>query len=134
MTAVPPRPKRSLFALLVDLPGLFMDLVRGEIEQLKHELATRIAQAGVGIGLLAGAATILLFALGAFVTAAILGLAEVLPAWAAALIVGGALVVLAAIIVAIGVASLKRGSAGPADTIDSIKQDVRAIKGIGKQD
>ncbi|NYF09190.1 sterol desaturase/sphingolipid hydroxylase (fatty acid hydroxylase superfamily) [Leifsonia sp. AK011] len=134
MTGVPPRPKRSLFSLIADLPGYFMDLVRGEIEQLKKELVTRLAQAGIGIGLLVAAATVLFLALAVFITAAILGLSEVLPPWASALIVGGGLLVIAAILVAIGVASLKRGSQGPTESIDSIKKDVRAIQGIGKRD
>ena len=134
MTGVPPRPKRSLFSLIADLPGYFMDLVRSEIEQLKKELVTRLAQAGIGIGLLLAAATVLFFALAVFITAAILGLSEVLAPWAAALIVGGGLLVIAAILVAIGLASLKRGSQGPTESIDSIKKDVRAIQGIGKRD
>lgn len=132
MTGVPPRPKRSLFSLIGDLPGLLMDLVRGEIEQLKRELIAKAAQAGVGIGLLVGAAAVLFFALGVFIAAAILGLALVLPAWAAALIVGGALVLIAAILVLIGIASLKSSSKGPEESIDSIKKDVRVIKGIGR--
>ncbi len=134
MSGVPPRPKRSLFALIGDLPGLLADLVRGEIEQLKRELIAKAAQAGIGIGLLVAAASILFFAVGAFIAAAILGLAEVLPAWAAALIVGGALVLIAAILVAVGVSQIKRGSTGPTDSIDSIKKDVHVIKGIGKGD
>jgi hypothetical protein len=133
MASVPPR-KRSLFSLIADLPGFFMDLVRSEIEQLKQELIHRLAQAGIGIGLLAAAATVLFFSLAVFITAAILGLSEVLAPWAAALIVGGALLVIAGILVAIGMASLKRGSKGPADSIDSIKQDVRAIQGVGRED
>lgn len=132
MTGVPPRPKRSLFSLIGDLPGLLMDLVRGEIEQLKRELIGKVAQAGIGIGLLAGAATFLFFALAVFIAAAVLGLAQVLPAWAAALIIGGALVVIAAILALIGVASIKSGATGPTDSIDSIKKDVRVIKGIGR--
>ena len=111
-----------------------MDLVRSEIEQLKKELVTRLAQAGIGIGLLAAAATILFFVLAVFITAAILGLSEVLAPWLAALIVGGALLVIAAILAAIGLASLKRGSQGPTESIDSIKKDVHAIQGIGKRD
>lgn len=109
-----------------------MDLVRGEIEQFKQELIAKAAQAGVGIGLLVGAGMFLFFALGTFIAAAVLGLAQVLPAWASALIVGGALVVIAAILVLIGVASLKSGAKGPTDSIDSIKKDVRVIKGIGR--
>lgn len=132
MTGTPPRPKRSLFSLIGDLPGLLMDLVRGEIEHLKQELIQKAAQAGIGIGLLVGAATFLFFALGVFITAAVLGLAVVLPAWAAALIVGGALLLIAVVLVLIGVASLKKGARGPEESIDSIKRDVRVIKGIGR--
>ena len=40
-----------------------MDLVRSEIEQLKHELIQRLAQAGIGIGLLLAAVTVLFLAL-----------------------------------------------------------------------
>ncbi|MDO7883567.1 phage holin family protein [Salinibacterium soli] len=132
MTQVPPRPKRSLFTLIGDLPRLLTDLIRGEIEQLKRELIAKAAAAGIGIGLLAVAATFLFFALGVFIAAAILGIATVLPAWAAALIVGGALLVIAIVLVLIGVASLKRSGGGPEETIDSIKKDVRVIKGIGR--
>lgn len=134
MTGVPPRPKRSLLSLLGDLPGYFMELVRSEIEQLKQELIRRATQAGVGIGLIVAALTILFLALGTFTAAAVLGLAEVLPAWAAALIVGGALLLLGGILTAIGVSQIKRGSQGPHDSIDSIKQDVRVIKGIEEED
>ncbi|MGX5681859.1 phage holin family protein [Schumannella luteola] len=132
MTQVPPRPKRSLFTLIGDLPRLLTDLIRGEIEQLKRELIAKAAAAGIGIGLLAAAATFLFFALGVFIAAAILGIATALPAWAAALIVGGALLVIAVILVLIGVASLKKSGGGPEETIDSIKKDVRVIKGIGR--
>lgn len=132
MTQVPPRPKRSLITLIGDLPRLLMDLVRGEIEQLKRELIAKAAAAGIGIGLLAAAATFLFFALGVFIAAAILGIATVLPAWAAALIVGGGLLVIAVILVLIGLASLKKSGGGPEETIDSVKKDVRVIKGIGR--
>lgn len=132
MTGVPPRPKRSLFSLIGDLPRLFTDLIRGEIEQLKKELMAKAAQAGIGIGLIAAAAAFLFFALGVFIAAAILGLSVALPAWAAALIVGGVLVLIAAVLVLIGVASLKKSGGGPEESIDSIKKDVRVIKGIGR--
>ena len=60
-----------------------------------------------------------------------LGLAEVLPAWAAALIVGGALLLLAGILVAVGIAQLKRGlPPTPTDTIESINEDVRIVRGV----
>ncbi|MDH6182249.1 membrane protein implicated in regulation of membrane protease activity [Microbacteriaceae bacterium SG_E_30_P1] len=134
MSGVPPRPKRSLFALIADLPGYLVDLLRAELDQLKKELAQRAAQAGIGIGFLVGAGLFLFFALAAFITAAILGLGEVLPAWAAALIVAGALLVIAGILVAIGIASLKKGAQGPKNTVESIKKDVSVIQGTGRRD
>ncbi len=128
------KPRRSLFALIGDIPRLLTDLVRGEIEALQKELIDKVKHAGVGIGLLVGAASLAFFALGVFVAAAVLGLAVVLPAWAAALIVAGTLLLIAGILVAIGVQQIKEGTPPtPTKTIDSIKQDVRVISGTGKR-
>jgi len=125
-------PKRSLISLITDLPGLFGDLVRGEIESLKAELVEKLKHAGIGIGMLAVAGVFAFFATGVFTAAGILGLAEVLPAWASALIVGGALLVITAILAVIGVSQVKRGTPPTPDkTITSIKKDVDVIKGIG---
>lgn len=127
--------KRSIFRLIGDLPGYIVDLVKSELEQLKSEIVGKLKAAGIGIGLLVGASAFLFFALGVFTAAAILGLATVLPAWAAALIVGGALVVIAVILVLIGISLLKKGvPPTPETTIESVKQDVNAIKGTGKRD
>lgn len=128
-------PKRSLFTLIGDIPRLLMDLVRRELEGLQKELTDKLKRAGVGIGLIAVAGSFAFFALGVFVAAAIIGLAQVLPAWAAALIVGGALIVIAGILIAVGVSQIKSSTpATPTNTISSIKQDVRVIKGTGKRD
>lgn len=125
--------KRSLFSLIGDIPGLLSQLVRNEIEQLKQELISSAKHAGVGLGLLVAAGLFLFFALGVFVAAAILGLAVVLPAWAAALIVGGAILLLGVLLILIGVTQLKKGNPTPTETIKSVQEDVNAIKGIGKR-
>jgi len=136
MTGVPePAPRRGLFKLIADIPSLLMDLVRGEIESFKQELIGKLKLAGVGIGLLVGAATFAFFAVLVLIAAAVLGLATVLPAWASALIIGGGILVIAVILALIGISSLKKGvPPAPTETIKSIKKDVRAIKGIGKRD
>ena len=127
--------KRSIFRLIGDLPGYVVDLVKSELEQLKNEIVGKLKAAGIGIGLIVAALAFLFFALGVFTAAAILGLATVLPAWAAALIVGGVLVLIAVILVLIGIALLKRGvPPTPTETIESVKNDVSALKGTGKRD
>jgi len=127
--------KRSLFRLIGDLPGQLIDLVKGELESLKNEIVGKLKSLGIGIALLLVAVGFLFFMLATLVAAAVLGLAVVLPGWAAALIVAGALLIIAAIIGLIGVNKLKNGvPPAPTETIKSIQQDVKAIKGTGKRD
>ncbi|EPR75038.1 hypothetical protein ADILRU_2575 [Leifsonia rubra CMS 76R] len=127
-------PKRSLAALIADVPRLLGELVRGEIESLKGEVVSKLKNAGIGIGLFVGAAFIALFTIMVLIAAAILGLAVVLPGWAAALIVAGVLLIITAILVMMGLTMVKKGTPPtPNDTIESIKSDVRAIKGTRKR-
>lgn len=123
-------PRRSLFTLIGSLPTLLIELVRNELESLKTEIAGKLKSAGIGIGLLAGAAFFALFALMVLIAAAVLGLATVLPSWAAALIVGGVILLIAVVLALAGIGALKKGvPPAPTDTIESIKKDVRTIKG-----
>jgi peptidoglycan/LPS O-acetylase OafA/YrhL len=137
VSAVPPeaRPrKRSVFALLGDVPTLVTDLVHREIELLKVELITKLKALGAGAGVLLGAVIVLGFMVGVLLTAAVLALSLVLPGWAAALIVAGALLIVAAVLGLIGWRILKGGIPPvPTESIDSLRRDLRAIKGIGKR-
>jgi hypothetical protein len=127
--------KRSVFRLIGDLPGLLMELIRGELDSLKQEIAGKLKAAGIGIGLLAGAAFFAFFLICVLITAAILGIAEALPAWLAALIVAAALLIITAVLALLGINKLKAGvPPAPTETVKSIKKDVNAIKGTGKRD
>ena len=124
-------PKRSLLRLIVDLPGLLIDQIRNEFELLKQEIVGKLKYAGIGIGFLVVAGCFGFFAIGVLITAATLSLAEVLPGWAAALIVAGALLIITVIFVGIGLQQLQRGTPpAPTETIASVKKDINAIKGI----
>ncbi|WP_158867556.1 phage holin family protein [Leifsonia sp. AG29] len=126
---------RSLGQLVSDLPRLVAELAKAELAHLKQEFAEKAKYAGIGIGLFAAAAFLLFFAFGVLIAAAVLGLAIVLPAWAAALIVFGVLVVIAVVLALVGRSSLKRvDGVAPSKTIDSIKEDADALKGLGKYD
>jgi len=127
------RARRSLVSLLGELPTLIIALLKDEIENLKRELTARLAKLGIGVGLFVVAALLAFFALATLIAAAVLGLATVLPAWLAALIVAGALLLLAVILVLAGVSSIKKGMPiVPEDAITSIKKDINTVKGLGQ--
>lgn len=133
MTDERPTRRRSLFGLIGDVPRLITDLARAEIDSLKREILGKLAAAAVGLGLLAAASALLFYMLGTLVAAAVLGIGQALPLWLAALIVAGGLLLIAAGLGLWGVLALKHGvPPTPDSTIDSIKKDVRVIKGIGK--
>jgi hypothetical protein len=132
-TPVAPR-KKSLFALIADIPTLVTDLVSREIELVKTELIAKIKALGIGAGFIAAALLVLLGMLGVLLTAAILALSQIMPGWLAALLVAGVLLILAVILGLIGYRILMKGVPPvPTESIDSIKRDIRAIKGIGKR-
>ncbi|QDZ15605.1 phage holin family protein [Humibacter ginsenosidimutans] len=127
------RDRRSLIQLIKDLPGLIVALLKAELAQLKAELVHKATNAGIGIGMFVVAAMLLFFMLGVLVTAAIAGIAVALPVWLSALIVAAGLLVLIAVLVLIGIRMFKRAGQ-PLKTVDSVKQDVNAVKGLGDYD
>jgi tetrahydromethanopterin S-methyltransferase subunit C len=103
-------------------------LVRNDAEMAREEIATKAKQMGVGAGLFGAAGMLALVSLGALTAAAILGLAILLPAWAAALIVAVLWAVVAALIALSGKRSLAAGTPPvPSDTAQAAKRDVRAL-------
>jgi tetrahydromethanopterin S-methyltransferase subunit C len=126
--------KRSLIELITSIPTLVADLVTREIDLLKAEMLAKVKALGIGAGLIAGALIILLGTLGVLLTAAILALSQVMPGWLAALLVAAVLLIIAVILGLIGYRVLKKGIPPvPTESIDSLKRDYRAIKGIGKR-
>ncbi|CAM3718167.1 phage holin family protein [Isoptericola cucumis] len=102
-------------------------LVRAEIALAKAEAAEKAKRSAIGIGLIAAAVVIVLYAVGVLIWAGIIGLAEAWPLWLSALVVGVFLVLVAGIAVAIAVSQLKRVAQRP-ETVDRVKEDVDTIK------
>jgi putative superfamily III holin-X len=104
-------------------------LVRDELRQAKAELSEKGRHAGVGIGLFGGAAVMVHYAVGALLFALGLGLAEVMPGWAAALVVAAVLLVIAGIEALAGRVQLKRSTPlVPDQTIESVRADIDTVK------
>ena len=104
-------------------------LVRAEIDLAKAELAQKARASAIGIGLFLGAGLLAFFAFAVLVATAILGLAEAVPAWLAALIIGVALLLITALLGFLGVRSFKSGMPPtPERATANVKQDVEAIK------
>ena len=121
---------QTLGALVHQLSQQIPELVRSEIRLAQAEVAEKGKRAGVGIGMFSVAGLLAFFALGALVTTAILGLALVVDAWLAALLV--ALVLLAAAAVAGLVGKNKVAEATPAAperAIHGLKEDIATVKG-----
>ncbi|GEN80314.1 phage holin family protein [Actinotalea fermentans] len=111
-------------------------LIRDEINLAKAEMAEKAKNAGVGIGLFAGVGVLAFWATGVLIATIILGIAEGLPAWLASLIVFVLILAVAALLVALGIKSVKKGTPPvPERAAASIKADVEAVReGLAKDD
>ena len=104
-------------------------LISQELNLAKLELGAKAKSAGTGAGVLAGAAVLGYFAVMVLLAAAVLGLAHAVPDWAAALIVAGVLLLIAAVLALLGKRRLTKAlPPAPEKTIASTKADVAAVK------
>ena len=85
-------------------------LARLELELASFELRRKAAALGGGVALLAAGAVLGLFAVGFLLATAAAGLATALPTWLALLVVGGSLVLTAAVAALLGASLLRRGT------------------------
>lgn len=104
-------------------------LVRDEIRLARAEMTQKAKAAGVGAGLFGGAGVFAVYGFGVLVAAAVIGLSIVVSPWAAALIVAGALFVLAAVAALMGKKEFRRaGPPLPTEAVQSTKEDVDELK------
>jgi len=126
--ATPPSAK-STADLVREVTELVPRLVQEEMALAKAELTEKGKHAGVGAGLFGSGGLFAFFAVALLITAAVLGLAEVVPAWASALIIAAVLLVIAGILALLGRSQVKKAVPPvPTKAVDSTKQDVQAVK------
>jgi uncharacterized membrane protein YqjE len=104
-------------------------LVRAELRLAQLELADKGKRAGIGVALFGGGGLLALYGVGAIVAGLVLLLALVLPAWAAALIVGGVLLAVAGVLALRGRTQVRQATPPvPKQALDSVKADVAVVK------
>mgnify|MGYP000291850036 CR=1 FL=1 len=117
---------RTKVARLVDL---VLRLASDEWRLAKAEVSENLGHARLGATLLACAFGLGLVAVFVLSGAAVAGLAAAgLELWLSALIVGGALALMAAILIAIGVSNLKAKRLVPDRTLSNIQRDMEMVK------
>ena len=123
-----PSPERSFSDVLQDIVANLQGIIRSEVKLAKSELREEVRQAQsggiwLGIGTLSG-----LFAVLFLLLAALYALSRVVPDWAAALILTGALGLIAAIALVLGIKHLRELKRIMPKTVDSIKENVQWAK------
>ncbi|MBQ0830354.1 phage holin family protein [Streptomyces tagetis] len=104
-------------------------LVRQEIALARMEMAEKGRRAGRGGGMLGAAGALAYVGLIALAGAAVAALWLVLPVWAAALVVTGALFLIAGVLALVGRAQLRRAvPPKPEETLGSVRADVDEIR------
>jgi uncharacterized membrane protein YqjE len=121
--------------LVAQLSRQVSHLVRDELRLAQVELQQKGKRAGLGAGLAGAGGVLALFGLAAIEFAAIVALALVLPLWAAALVIGAAVLLFAAILGWGGARQVKRGVPPiPEQAIASVQRDAQVIKERGKNE
>jgi tetrahydromethanopterin S-methyltransferase subunit C len=128
-TSLPGKDERAVAELTKELLRDISELVRRELDLAKAELTEKVRTLGLGIGLAAAGAVLLLVTLGALTATAIIALATAMDTWLAALIVTIVVGVLGTIVLFLGVKVLRRGVPPvPDQTVESVKEDIAWVK------
>ena len=127
-TPAAPAQERSVGQLVVAVKRDLLALVKSEVALAKAEIAGEAKTAGIGAGMFAGAALFGFLALVFLLVAGSLALALVLPTWAAFLVVGGVLLLLAGLLALVGKSRVSKVGK-PERTVRTAQGSVAALKG-----
>lgn len=120
--------ERSLRDLVGQLSRDGSTLIQQEIALAKAELAETAQRLKEGAVSAATGAFVLYAGLLTLIAAAVLLLAEAVPAWLAALLVGGGVTAVGMVLMGRGKRALDRVEVLPKKAIDSVEQDVDMLK------
>ena len=119
---------RSFSGVLQDIIRNVQEIVRSEVRLAKTEILDEAAKAKSSALLLGAGAVTAIFAIFFLLLMIVYALALVVPSWAAALIVGAALAVVASVMLMAGVGRFKQIHPTPERTVETIKENVEWAK------
>ena len=123
---------RSFGSLFTELTQETTTLVQQEVALAKAEMSEKISQVGSGLATLIIGGFILFAGILKLLDAVIFGIAELLPPdltpWLAALIVGGIVAIIGAVMLQKGRSNLKSGNLVPQRTAESLRRDKEFAK------
>lgn len=117
--------KRPIGAVVASAVDGFRTLFRKQVELAKLEVTEAAAVRAKGVGMMAGAGVVGMYAVGFLAAAGATGLAVVLPVWAAILIVAALLVLVAVGLVLGGRRAIRTAPAPVERTRETLKEDAR---------
>lgn len=120
--------EKSLGDLFSELASETSNLVKQEVALAQIEITQKATKVGKNVGYLVVGGAIGYAALLAFIAALIIGLSNVVPAWAAALIVGVVVAIAAGVMIMSALNALKNTSLTPNQTVETIKEDAQWLK------
>lgn len=121
--------ERSLGELFGELAREVTTLVRQEVRLAKVELSGKATNVGRSIASLAIGAAVLYAGILALIAALILGLAALgLDLWLSALIVGGGVTAIGAVLVWRGVETLRETDPMPKQTVETVRENIEWAK------
>jgi len=104
-------------------------LVRDELKLAQLEMGTKAKQAGKGMGMLGGGGLVALYGVACLIACVIIAISHSLQAWLSALIVGAALLLIAAVLAVLGRSHVRKATPPmPTQAVDSVKTDVAEIR------
>lgn len=103
-------------------------LIREELALARAELADKGRRTGSAAGLIGGGGLVALYGIGALVLAAILGLAQGIAGWLAALLIGVVLLIIAGVLGLMGRERVRQAMPPvPSGVTESMRADVNAV-------
>lgn len=122
---------RPISAVLRDIADNLQSLVRSEFLLARTELAHELGKTARAGALLGVGVILVIYAVAFLLLAAVYALSTTLPAWAAAVIVGGGIGLIAVVCVVIGLTRMRRVRAVP-ETVASMKENAEWAKQLAR--